>query len=174
MWAVHSPKNISYVREVSCCKVILRWSTFCKSNINLITYQHRFRLIVKPTLISVVVRRQKNDQQEGTERPMSMAERMSMFESKPSGGRNFGHSPTTNGVNSKRSSWRNAPPQVVSNWYGFSWNADSALELLLIVNNRFSFLDCSALRALVSWTPPSSTTYSTSAQVLGCRSSWLW
>jgi len=60
----------------------------------------------------VVVRRQKNDQ-EGSERPMSMAERMSMFESKNSGGRNFGHSPTTNGVNgAKRASWRNAPPQV--------------------------------------------------------------
>ena len=35
-----------------------------------------------------------------------------MFESKPSGGRNFGNGPTSNGVGAKRGGWRNAPPQV--------------------------------------------------------------
>ncbi|XP_063676296.1 uncharacterized protein LOC134812702 [Bolinopsis microptera] len=59
----------------------------------------------------VVVRRQNNEQ-EVSERPMSMAERMSMFESKKSSGRDFGQSPTTNGVSSQKASWRNAPAQV--------------------------------------------------------------
>ncbi|KAL5265922.1 hypothetical protein ACHWQZ_G006544 [Mnemiopsis leidyi] len=66
---------------------------------------------VNSTDDEVVVRRQKNDH-DGSERPMSMAERMSMFESKPSGGRSFGNGPTTNGIGAKRGGWKNAQPQV--------------------------------------------------------------
>ena len=65
----------------------------------------------------MVVRRQKNEQ-EVSERPMSMAERMSMFESKKSG-RDFGQTPTTNGVSSQKASWRNAPAQVPGHCRGF-------------------------------------------------------